>query len=336
MRIALISPYSIGPQRGNITSVNRISRNLGREGIELLVLPADVLSPAAMEQQILTFAPRLIHGFHAGYCGGLARHLAAQCNLPYIITVTGSDLHDPLVRNNTATIQAMEAARSIVCFDDGGAALLSQYLPAVADRITVIPQGVEMLPVTDADNFGVAEDAFVLLLPAALRPVKRVEFPLQTLAPLARSTPSIRLVIAGGIIDHEYAAGIRGMLATAPYAEWLGEVPRDQMGALYSRADIVLNCSSFESMPNTLLEAMALGRPVLAADIPGNRSIVRHGDTGFLYRDADTFVTGVTTLMTDSRLWAALGQRARTFIGDFFSPRHEATEYISLYRSLID
>ena len=40
MRIALISPYSIAPQRGNITTVSRISRLLCQAGNEVLVLPA--------------------------------------------------------------------------------------------------------------------------------------------------------------------------------------------------------------------------------------------------------------------------------------------------------
>ncbi|MDD2542385.1 MAG: hypothetical protein PHH28_15285, partial [Desulfuromonadaceae bacterium] len=85
MRIALISPYSRGPQRGNITTVDRISRFLAQRGIELLVLPADALLLEEMEVQLASFAPQLIHGFHARFCGGLAQHLAAKNNLPFVI-----------------------------------------------------------------------------------------------------------------------------------------------------------------------------------------------------------------------------------------------------------
>ena len=321
--------------RGNITTVNRISHFLGRAGVELLVLPSDAISAAEMERQLISFAPQLIHGFHARYCGGLARRLAARLNLPFVITITGSDLHDPLLRDHSDTVLAIAAAQAVVCFDDSEAAELACHFPQVEDRVAVISQGAELLPVAAADSLGLAEDAFVLLLPAVIRPVKRIEFPLQALAPLVCRFPAIRLVIAGGIIDQDYAATILSMLCEAPYAAWLGEIPRERMGTLYARADVVLNCSRFESMPNALLEAMALERPVLAVDIPGNRTLVRDGDTGLLYRDQDSFCEDVARLVGDAGLRSTLGRRAGEFVRGSFSPQNEAAEHIRLYQSLI-
>lgn len=335
MRIALIPPYSSGPMRGNITTVNRINRFLGRAGVDLLVLPADALPAAEMERRLISFAPQLIHGFHARFCGGIAQRLAARLNLPFVITITGSDLHDPLLRGHHDTVQAIAAAQAVVCFDDSEAAELVGHFPQAADRVAVISQGAELLPVAAAESFGLPGDAFVLLLPAALRPVKRVEFPLQALAPLACRFPAIRLIIAGGIIDQDYAATIRTMLCDAPYAEWFGEIPRERMGSLYARADVVLNCSRSESMPNALLEAMSLERAVLAVDIPGNRTLLRDGDTGLLYRDPDSFCEGVARLAGDAGLRTALGRRAGEFVRGSFSPQNEAAEHIRLYQSLI-
>lgn len=336
MRIALISPYSTGPLRGNITTVNRISRFLRQAGVELLVLPVDILSAPEMERQLIAFSPHVIHGFHAHYCGGLAQRLAARLNLPVVITITGSDLHDPVLRDHPDTVQALRAAQAVVCFDDSEAAELVMHFPTVSNHVTVIPQGGELLSVNATDRFGLPEDAFVLLLPAALRPVKQIEFPLRALEPLIRRFPAIQLVIAGGIIDQDYAAAIRSMMCDAPYAVWLGEISREQMGTLYTRADVVLNCSRAESMPNTLLEAMALSRPVLAADIPGNRSLISHGDTGLLYRDSDSFSEGITRIEGDAELRTALGRRAGAFVRDFFSPENEAAQHLNLYRSLIN
>lgn len=335
MRIALISPYSIGPLRGNITTVNRISRFLRKSGADVLVLPADALSAADMEMRLISFAPQLIHGFHAHYCGRLAHRLAERLDLPFIITITGSDLHDPLLRDHSDTARAIEAAQSVVCFGLSEAAKLSGHFPNAADRITVISQGVEILPVTATDSFGLKDDAFVLLLPAAIRPVKQIEFPLQALAPLVTRFPAIRLVIAGGIIDQDYAATIRSILCDARYAVWLGEIPHERIGSLYTRADVVLNCSHSESMSNTLLEAMALGRPVLASDIPGNRTLVRHEDTGLLYQDKDSFSKNIVRLMESAELRADLGRRAGKFMHDSFSPQKEVAEHIRLYHSLI-
>lgn len=335
MRIALITPYSLGPQRGNITTVTRISRMLRQQGVEVLVLPADVHSESEMTTLLASFAPQLIHCFHAHYCGDLTRQLAAHRNVPFVITITGSDLHDSLLRNHPDTIQAIKASAGVVCFHASEAAELARHFPPAASTITVIAQGVEALPVAPAEHFGIADDAFVLLLPAALRPVKQIEFPLMALKSLVRHIPTLQLVIAGGIIDPGYAATIRGALGDTPNAEWLGEIARELMGALYTRADIVLNCSRSESMSNTLLEAMALGRPVLAHDIPGNRTLIRHGDTGLLYQDQESFSQSVIRLVHNAELRSALGQHAEASMRAQFSPHHEVTEHIQLYRSLI-
>ena len=335
MRIALISPYSIGPLRGNITTVTRISSFLCQAGIEVLVLPADALSATEMEQRLASFSPQLIHGFHAHYCGGLARHLAERLNLPLVITITGSDLHDPLLRDHTDTVLAIEAANSMICFGASEAAKLIHYFPQVAERVTVISQGVELLPVASPYNTGIPDHAFVLLLPAAIRPVKWVEFPVLALKSLTSTFPLIRLIIVGGIIDQDYAATIRSILCEAPYATLLGEIPHEQMGAVYNRADVVLNCSRSESMSNTLLEAMAIGKPVLANDIPGNRALIDHEVTGLLYQDEESFVKNVIRLMENAELRADLGRRAGEYMHASFSPENEAAAHIRLYNSLI-
>lgn len=171
MRIALISPYSIGPRRGNITTVSRISRLLHQAGSEVLVLPADVFTAAEMEQRLIPFAPQLIHGFHAHYCGELTRRLAERLNIPFALTITGSDVHNTELRDHPDTVRALGAAGAVICFHKSEAAELARSFPQTAPKITVIAQSVEKLPVAAAENFGIAEDAFVMLLPAAFRPV---------------------------------------------------------------------------------------------------------------------------------------------------------------------
>jgi glycosyltransferase involved in cell wall biosynthesis len=288
-----------------------------------------------MERRLDDFRPELIHGFHARHCGTITRYLAERRNLPFVITVTGSDIHDPLLREHPETLTVLRSAQGVVCFDEGDAALLAEYVPRSGGRLAVVPQGVEPLPDVAGESFGLADDAFVLLLPAALRPVKRVDFPLQALAPLMQRIPTLRLVIAGGVIDQDYAAIIRDMLCTAPFASWLGEVPHELMGSLYRRAGLVLNCSRSESMPNSLMEAMVLGRPVLAVDIPGNRSLVSHGQTGWLYSSESGFREQVALLAGDAARRDECGRRAREYVLEHHSPALEAGRLLALYRACV-
>ncbi len=335
MRIALISPYSVGPLRGNITTVDRVCNLLRQAGADVLVLPVDVLTTAEMEQKLRSFAPQVIHGFHARYSGKRSRRFAEQFDLPFVLTVTGSDVHNAQLRDHPDTAQAFGTAAAIVCFHESEVAELARFFPQVAKKITVIAQSVEVLPIDAEDNFGIAGDAFVLLLPAAFRPVKQVEFPLLLLKSLSARLPALRLVISGGIIDQDYAATVGSLLKDTPGATWLGEVPHLHMGTLYARADVVLNCSLSESMSNTLLEAMALGRPILAHDIPGNRALVRHEDTGLLYHDQESFSQGVIRLAGSRELRDTLGRRAEQYVRSSFSPQVEAAQHLRLYHSLL-
>lgn len=334
MRVAIISPYSSGPMRGNVTTVRRIAHALGGAGVKTIVLPVDAMSVAEIECSLHSFAPDLIHAFHAGLCGELACDLAERSGVPYIITITGSDINDPQFREQISTCHAMAQAAAIVCFDELAAVHVVGFFPDLTGRIVVIPQGVVPLPVTVDSGYAIPEDTFVLFLPAALRPVKNIEFPLRALASLSREIDRLVLVIAGGVIDQCYADNIRELFAEAPFAIWLDDVPYERMGALYARADVVLNCSHFEGMPNSLLEAMALARPVLAADIPGNLSLVHDNETGWLYRDEDGFRDLVTRLMGDAALRAEVGGRAREYVQSNFSPRLESDRYIELYSTL--
>jgi len=335
MRIALISPYSNGPMRGNIVTVRRIARSLDQEGVTNISLAVDILSINEMKGRLAEFKPDLIHGFHAHYCGSITRQLAEYFKNQYVITITGSDLHDSSLRNHPDTVCAIETAQAIVCFHKNDAERLTDFFPSLRGNVSIVPQGVEPLPIGEDDCFGFDHESFVLLLPAALRPVKRVEFAIQSLSQMVLNDKKLQLVIAGGVIDNEYADSIRKKLSRTSFATWLGEVPHERMGNLYEQADLVLNCSQSESMPNSLMEAMAIGRPVLAANIPGNRSLVQNGKTGWLYDSEADFRRLVMQIRENVVLREKVGRNAKEYIAKYFSPQLEAKRYLSLYRTLV-
>ena len=335
MRVAVISPFSAGPRRGNITTVDRIVRSLEQLGAELLVMPVDAVPRADMLTHLKEFEADIIHGFHARYCGDTARQLARSMDIPYLLTITGSDISDPVLRSHPDTADAISSAAVVACFDNHEAGLVATCFPEAVNRVVLVPQGVEPPPVTGGMPDGVPDDALVLLLPAALRPVKNIEFPLRALLPLAEAHPQLLLVIAGGVIDRAYADRVQKILSRTPFARWLGEVPYGQMGDLYARADIVLNCSRFEGMPNSLMEAMALGRPVLAVDIPGNRSLVREGETGLLFHGAESFRRQLLRLIHNPQLRTRCAGNAREHMLTAFPPMREAKQYLSLYQRVL-
>lgn len=336
MRIAVIAPYSVGPVRGNIITVKRIARGLNESGADVTVFPMDTMGHAEIEAQVTALAPHIVHAFHAGICGELACTIAEQFNVPCVITITGSDINEEKFRGSPGMGRAMAQAAAVVCFDDLIAADVIRFFPHTAARTAVIHQGAEPLPLIPLAWPKISADSFLVLLPAALRPVKNILFPLRALPPLVQQLPNLRFAIAGGALDPLYAATVQAETATASYAEWLGEVPYENMGSLYARADVVLNCSLHEGMPNSLLEAMAMGRAVLAADIPGNRALVRQNETGWLYRTEEEFRDIITLLAGNTTLRNDMGRSAQEYVRSHFSPRLETKQYLDLFRKLME
>ncbi len=335
MHIALICPFSSGPGRGNITTVRRIADHLPAAGCRITTINLDTMSAVKQHAVLDQARPELLHAFHAYHAGPAARLASRTFGIPYLITITGSDLFDTNICNTDETRTAIVDAAAVTCFDPLVAQRLIKVFPQIAGRLTVIPQGVAPLPVLNP--YPHPEDDFLILLPAALRPVKGVINAIAALTPLTPEFPSLRLLVVGGAIDREYADKVHEMAAALPWVRLLGDIPYQQMGSLYSAADLVLNSSIFEGgMANALLEAMVMGRPVLARDVLGNRSLIRHGETGWLYGNDDEFRKLVRMLLHNPDCGLGIAEAGRNFVQKYCSPLTEANCYAALYKRLLE
>lgn len=122
---------------------------------------------------------------------------------------------------------------------------------------------------------------------------------------------------------------------------WVGNGIVDYLGSsddvrpFLAQADAVVLPSYREGLPRSLLEAAAMGKPLIATDVPGNRAVVEDGGNGFLCepRDALALATALErflSLSPDER--RQLGQRARQKIVAGFSE----TKVIDAYTGVIE
>jgi glycosyltransferase involved in cell wall biosynthesis len=80
---------------------------------------------------------------------------------------------------------------------------------------------------------------------------------------------------------------------------------------------------------------MALGRPVLASDIPGNRALVEHDESGLRFATDEELAARALRLARDGALRARLGARGRARVEREFPPSRETDGYLAVYRRLV-
>jgi L-malate glycosyltransferase len=339
-RVALLTPFAFPSVRGNAVTVARIAAGLRARGVNLRVWDQSAIAEATIEREVDAFAPDLVHGFHALRAGPLALRLARRREVPLVVTLTGTDAnHDlfdparaPLVR------RVLEGAGRVIAFHRSVADRVTAALPDLRDRFSVVPQAVT-LPCGDTvslDDRWLTATRMLFLFPAGVRPVKRPRFPLGPFDVLTARRPEVRLLYVGPILDADEGRALDAALRERPWARALGPVPHASMRSLLAASDVVLNCSLSEGgMANSILEAFAMGRAVIAADIDGNRSLVEDGVTGLLFRDEAGLLAAAERLTVDAALRARLGAAGRRVVEARYTPEREIEGYLEAYRQVL-
>jgi len=125
--------------------------------------------------------------------------------------------------------------------------------------------------------------------------------------------PNKKLLIAGGI-HHEIKTYLGGVNLDG--VEFLGHLPRTELPAVYSRADVFAMASLEEGMAVVQTEAMACGLPLVTTFNAGATDLVEEGNNGFIVpiRATDIMAERLQRLADDRELCAEMGANARKTI----------------------
>jgi glycosyltransferase involved in cell wall biosynthesis len=339
--VALLTPFASPSVRGNAVTVDRIARGLHQRGLTLRMWDLSVSPEAQVAAEVEAFAPALIHAFHAYRAGPLALRLARRMEVPLVVTMTGTDANHDLFDPERAPLvrHVLEGAATLVVFHDSIGERIGGALPDLRGRLVTVPQSVALSAgeVFDlATRWPLPTNRVLFVFPAGIRMVKRPRYPLGPLSRLVARRPEVRLLYAGPVLDADEGAALRDALAGLAWARHVGVVPHAQMASLLAQGDVVLNCSISEGgMANSVLEALAAGRAVLASDIPGNRSLIDDRVTGLLFMDEAAFEARAAELAADPTLRARLGAAGRERVTTIYPPEREIDGYLSVYRRLM-
>jgi glycosyltransferase involved in cell wall biosynthesis len=174
----------------------------------------------------------------------------------------------------------------------------------------------------------------VLLCVGRLEPVKNLPMLFRVLKRLGtRHRPVLRLVGEGPCLA-EYQQEVQ-RLGLADQVEFLGY--RYDVPELTAAADVVVLSSVKEGIPRSLMQAMAVGVPVVATDVKGTREVVVDGETGFLVPldDAGRFAERVAMLLDSPALCREMGARGIVRASQHFDEDRVVERLAGLYRTAL-
>lgn len=202
------------------------------------------------------------------------------------------------------------------------------------NRVRTIPNAidVERLSRGDAEAFrlryGLRRGEAVAIFVGRLHAQKGVDTLIRA-ARLLQDHPIKFFVIGSGHEARRYLEEARGL----SNLRFLGEVSEDVLSQAYAACDIFVLPSVFEGMPYALMEAMALGKAVVASDIEGVKTLVKDGETGLLFppRDPQALAERIKVLCENPELRRKLGKNARELVLSRYSWESVLDKLLRLY-----
>jgi glycosyltransferase involved in cell wall biosynthesis len=166
-----------------------------------------------------------------------------------------------------------ERADRILCVSRAEAALVAEHHPAVEERIDVIPNGVDVDAIEQAEPFATASP--VVLVLGRLVPYKRVETVVRAMAGLGDGAELVVIGEGGERTGLEQLATELGVPARFP-----GRVASSEVARWLRTAAVVVSASEQEAFGLTLLEALTAGARVVASDLPAHREVATDWGAG--------------------------------------------------------
>jgi glycosyltransferase involved in cell wall biosynthesis len=209
-------------------------------------------------------------------------------------------------------------------------------------KIDVVPNGVDLhqidtTPAADVrGECGWPADVPVVGTVSRLIGYKGVDVLLDAVA-LLRERRDVRCAIIGdGVAHGELAAQSARLGLTGTAVAFLGaRVPGEAFAKSFDVA-VLASTETSEHCSNSILEAMACGRPVVATRIAGNPELIDDGQTGILVppRDPAALTAALDQLLADPSRSRVMGQRGRARVEAQFEARAIARRHIDLWRAV--
>jgi glycosyltransferase involved in cell wall biosynthesis len=338
LSVVFLTPY-YSQGRGNATTSKRIVAGLENHQIHTNVVAYDE-QPFTRQLVETIETSQLLHVLHFRRFAEWLEKNEVDIKTPYLITSGGTDVNSDIFRPEFKEIigTVLKNAAAITVFSEDAKQKLVDVYGNLNGKIHIIKQSVWF---PKLDNLAKKKTVIFsgigpkILLPAGLRAVKDVLFVLPALIKLKKYLPTLTFIILGAPLEAAILKAVKNEIGKYPWIFYYQEVPLEQMVSIYEQSDVVINSSVSEGQSSALLEAMLIGKPVLARNNGGNRSIICQGETGFLFEDETQFFDQLNELLSNRRLYEQIAKAGQEYVRNNHTLTEEVEAYLRLYAEII-
>lgn len=222
------------------------------------------------------------------------------------------------------------AASFVACVSYFGRAQAYRLVDASEwDKLTVVRCGLELDRLPEAQMS--KADRLRLILVGRLSAEKGIAGLLEALALVAPAERPELTIVGDGPLRAELDALVTRLGLTADVT-FLGRLPETDTLAAIARSDALVLSSFMEGLPIVLMEAMALGKPVIATRVAGIPELVTDGESGLLFTPSNwpELAEKIALLASDEELRQRLGAAGNTRVAAEFDIRRSAASMLRL------
>lgn len=354
VRLALIGPLP-PPNGGMAMQTQCLAERFRQEGFQLELVPVNApYSPQWVSRlkglrALFRLVPYVLHlrraareaqVFHVMANSGWSWHLFAApaiwigswSGVPVILNYRGGAAAAFLQRQFRWVIPSFRRASCVV--------VPSPYLQEVFNRFgveaAVIPNCVDAVFFRQCPALpGKNSRGPILLIARHLEPIYDIGTGLRAFSRIRQVFPSAELLVAGNGPERDSLMGLAANLELGASVKFLGNIERAQMPAVFQEADLLLNPSLEDNMPNSLLESMASGVPIVTTDSGGIPFMVKQEWNGLLVEraNAEAMAEAALRVLQDHDLRIRLVEAGLEYAGRYVWGNVSAS-WLALYRTL--
>ncbi len=322
-----------GPLLAELEGAGVAVRALAQASVRSARFPTAVV---ALARETRRWAPDVVqtYGFHSNLRGLVAGLLSA---VP--VRVAGWREFGTCLSRGQRRVNrwAWRLAHRIVANSEAVRRQLVADEGVSPDKVVVIRNGLDLRPwLTETGPIDDDGDLVVGMV-AHFRPEKDHVTFLRAAGEVLKVVPSARFCLVGSGPLEPAMRERADRLGIAGRIEFRGRLEAAALHAAVRQFRVAVLASKTEGLPNTVLESMAAGRPVVATAVGGTEEVIEDGVTGFLASPEDPagLALGIIRLLKDPALARRMGERGRQKVEREFTADRMARQFLELYRNLL-